>query len=384
MSNISEERLLGLIRRIYDAALEPQQWQEFVDDLAGLFSGTAALTTQDSGAQAATISAASGIDPAFARSYEAYYCARRPWANRTGTTAVGQIFTPRSLFDRKAYERTEYFNDWLKPQDIYHLSSCTVARADDSATFLTLSRPYRAGEFAAGEFALVRTLTAHLQQGLALHQRLLAMTQERDLLALGLEGLGVGAILVDGAGHVRFANEIAEDFLRRGDGLVLRQRRLQARTAAATSALRRMINAAARIGGALDEGSGGVLALPCDDGRSLHALICPLPAGKIDQWGGRIASALIFISDAARNVALRPADLMRLYGLTRAEAKLMSALVGGQSLDDYADATGTGRATVKTHLQQIFQKMDWHRQSDVVRGALASGIAQIAAFRNGS
>jgi DNA-binding CsgD family transcriptional regulator len=145
-----------------------------------------------------------------------------------------------------------------------------------------------------------------------------------------------------------------------------------------------MINAAARIGGALDEGSGGVLALPCDDGRSLHALICPLPAGKIDQWGGRIASALIFISDAARNVALRPADLMRLYGLTRAEAKLMSALVGGQSLDDYADATGTGRATVKTHLQQIFQKMDWHRQSDVVRGALASGITQIAAFRNGS
>ena len=31
------------------------------------------------------------------------------------------------------------------------------------------------------------------------------MTQELDLLALGLEGLGVGAILVDGAGHVRFA-----------------------------------------------------------------------------------------------------------------------------------------------------------------------------------
>jgi DNA-binding CsgD family transcriptional regulator len=225
----------------------------------------------------------------------------------------------------------------------------------------------------------VRKLVAHLQQGLQLQQRLFALTQQRDLLALGLEGLGVGAVLVDAHGHVRYANSIAEGFLRRGDGLALRQRRLQASTQAATSALERLIRTAARHGAGLDQKSGGVLALPCTTGGCLHALVCPVPASKAHGIAASAPCALVFISDAARNVALRPPDLMRLYGLTRAEATLMSALAGGKSLEDYVEAAGIGRATAKTHLQQIFMKLDWHRQSDVVRAALASGVAQIAA-----
>lgn len=108
-------------------------------------------------------------------------------------------------------------------------------------------------------------------------------------------------------------------------------------------------------------------------------MVCPLPVSKAD-WAGRfVPSALIFVSDATRSVTLRPADLEQLYGLTRAEAKLMCALVSGTTLEKYVEAAGISGTTAKTHLQHIFMKTGWHRQSDIVRGALANGIAQIAA-----
>lgn len=371
--------MLRLVGRIYDAALEPRRWRSFVDDLADLYSGAAAITTQDSLGVAAHISAASGIDPSFARSYEAYYVGKRPWGSRVSRVAIGEIFTPRTLFDQNEYERTEYFNDWLKPQGIYYLSSYALAKDGPGTTFLTLSRGQGRGDFATAELQIAGGLVPHLQRALEMHRRLFAVTQQRDLLAQGLEGLGIGAILVDLDSRIRFANSIAETFLCRGDGLIARQERLLAKTPIVTNTLHRLIRAAARTGAGLGRASGGVLALGRPDGSYLHALICPFPMNKVD-WAGRLMpSALIFVSDATRNVVLRPSHLQQLYGLTRAEAKLMSALASGKTLDEYVEEAGIGRTTAKTQLQRIFMKTDWHRQSDVVRGALASGIAQIAA-----
>ena len=58
MSRVGEEQLLGLVGRVYDAAFEPQQWQGVAADLADLYAGTAALTTQDRlGVEAAAFAA---------------------------------------------------------------------------------------------------------------------------------------------------------------------------------------------------------------------------------------------------------------------------------------------------------------------------------------
>lgn len=370
---------MGFIGRIYDAALEPGKWQSVVDGLADLYAGTAAITTQDSLGVEADIAAASGMDAGFLRSYETYYVGKRPWASEVGTIAIGEVFTPTARIDRHAFERTEYFSDWLRPQGIYHLCSCAVARHGSGATFLTLSRSRRAGDFSPGELRRVRQLVPHLQRALVLHRRFFAATRQHDLLARGLEGLGVGAILVDLDGRIGFANRIAEGFLRSGDGLVVRHRRIRAKTQSVSNALYHLIKGAARAGAGLDHQAGGVLALPCGDGKHLHAMVCPLPVSKAD-WAGRfVPSALIFVSDATRSVTLRPADLEQLYGLTRAEAKLMCALVSGTTLEKYVEAAGISGTTAKTHLQHIFMKTGWHRQSDIVRGALANGIAQIAA-----
>jgi DNA-binding CsgD family transcriptional regulator len=382
VSEVSEERLLGLVGRIYDAALEPQGWQGIVDELAGVYSGTAALTTQDAQGAEPNISAASGIDPDFARSYELHYAGTRPWLARVGKMAAGEIFTPYTQLDERDYERSEYYTDWMRPQKIYYISNCALAGSASGTTFLTLSRSYENGEFSAAELGLVGKLAPHLQRALELHRRLFAATQQRDLLTRGLEGLGVGAIIVDLDGRIGFANRTAEEFLKRGDGLVARHQRIQTLAQSATKALRHLIRGAARAGAGLEQADGGVLAIPRAQGGHLHVLVCPYPIEKAGWVGRLLPSAVIFVSETPCDVTLRPGDLEKLYGLTRAEAALMSALASGKSLDEYAAAAGLSRATTKTQLQHVFMKTDWHRQSEIVRGALTNGIARIAASRN--
>jgi DNA-binding CsgD family transcriptional regulator/PAS domain-containing protein len=379
MPDVTQDQLLRLIGHIYDAALEPARWKDFVDDLAGICSGTAAITTQYSLGTEARISASSGLDPSFARSYESYYCSTRPWARDVDRMITGEIFTPGMRLGQGEYERSEYFSDWLRPQGIYHLSSCLVERQGQGTTFLTLSRSRRAGEFTTAEFLFTRELVPHLQRALQMHRRLFAVTRQRDLLAHGLGGLGIGAILVDVDARIGYANPIAESFLRRGDSLIARQGRLRAVTQAATHLLHRMIRGAALTGASLTQASGGVVALSRANGSFFHALVCPFPMSKCESLGQLMPCALVFIGDASRNVILRPADLQKLYGLTRAEAELMSALASGQTLDEYARRARIRHTTAKTHLRHIFTKTGWHRQSDIVRGALGNVIAQIAA-----
>ena len=82
---------------------------------------------------------------------------------------------------------------------------------------------------------------------------------------------------------------------------------------------------------------------------------------------GRLAELMRSGATARRGPDGRLERLRRVYGLTAAEAKLLSALMDGSTLQGYAGDAGISLATVKTQLAQIFAKTDCHRQSDLMR-----------------
>jgi DNA-binding CsgD family transcriptional regulator len=55
-----------------------------------------------------------------------------------------------------------------------------------------------------------------------------------------------------------------------------------------------------------------------------------------------------------------------LYDLTPAEARLMHKIGSGMTVAAAAEALFVSEATVKTHLQRVFRKVDVSRQSDLV------------------
>jgi DNA-binding CsgD family transcriptional regulator len=67
-----------------------------------------------------------------------------------------------------------------------------------------------------------------------------------------------------------------------------------------------------------------------------------------------------------------PGELfVRRYGITPAESRVLMMNVQGMSAVDAAEALGISEMTVKTHLKNLFAKTGAHRQSDLVRLAMA-------------
>jgi DNA-binding CsgD family transcriptional regulator len=59
-------------------------------------------------------------------------------------------------------------------------------------------------------------------------------------------------------------------------------------------------------------------------------------------------------------------QLIELFGLTPAEARVAKALATGTTLEDYAAAENLKLPTVKTQLREVFAKTNTRRQAALV------------------
>jgi hypothetical protein len=110
---------------------------------------------------------------------------------------VGAVVTERTLIDRSRYERSEYYNDWVRPQGFYHLLGNILRKEGPVSTTLTVLRPAAEGEFDDIERNFCARLTPHLQRAVQMHRQLSAALVARDAAGQALDGLAVGVILVD-------------------------------------------------------------------------------------------------------------------------------------------------------------------------------------------
>lgn len=87
---------------------------------------------------------------------------------------------------------------------------------------------------------------------------------------------------------------------------------------------------------------------------------------------GSKANVLLLACDLDEATGISVEDLITRFGLTRAEARLSSALVAGRSLGDYARETGLSRNTARNQLATIFEKTGTRRQAALVAHVIGS------------
>lgn len=91
---------------------------------------------------------------------------------------------------------------------------------------------------------------------------------------------------------------------------------------------------------------------------------------------GQIKAVAVLISDPALHFDSDEAVLRRLYGLTKAEARVASCLINGFASDEIARQLKTSIHTVRSHTKKLFQKTGTCRQSELLR-LLLSGPATV-------
>src|SRR5579862_9729488 len=99
--NISQDEVLALIGRIYEAAGSPVLWNAFLEQFSNAIQGTVAtMIVSDEEHANRNVAAAVRVDMETQRKYEEYYSGLDCWFNngkhllRTGKVLTGQMMCP--------------------------------------------------------------------------------------------------------------------------------------------------------------------------------------------------------------------------------------------------------------------------------------------------
>lgn len=168
-----------------------------------------------------------------------------------------------------------------------------------------------------------------------------------EAMCRAMESIGVALMVVDRQARIRSANLHARSLIS-GPLLRVQDERLLGRARSDTARLHGAIQAALSGSGA---GAARSVLLHGEYGEMAHPVsVSPL---NCSESGERLA----IVIGAVPKRELDEGRLRQAFDLTPAEGRLLSALVNGERLGDYAERTGVKRSTAKTHLRGLFNKV---------------------------
>lgn len=371
----------ALVSDIYDVALDHARWPTLVQSICRVLDSRSGLIrVQDLHTKKVGTYITHGLDPVFRHKYKEHYVhidtlipaiARQP----VGSVQQTAILMPENFFTG------EFYNDYALPQGQAHTVGCVLTRNRSQLVILGLHRPDRKHSYQAHETALLELLLPHLQRAVRLSQYLQQLSGEVNATHEALHRLTIGVILVDAAGAPLFLNKQAEAVIAAGNGLTISRNRLQAPTWSETQTLHTLIFEAAQT---MEKSGGGMSTTAPGMAQPLSILV--MPVGKEQATGfqldnARVAAAL-FIGSAGQQMEFSLDVLSQLYGLTRAEARLATALANGLSLEMMADRFSLSVHTLRSQLKSCFRKTGTHRQTELVKLVLCAPAVMMGKANN--
>ena len=363
----------SLLEAALAAASDDLQWPVFLDALSSeLRASTMSLFLSDPVGQRSSIQFAVGKDPSYVKAYNEHFATVSPffgdWSHERWREGV--IERSAEVCPDRLLLRTEYYNDWLRPQRIHHLARGVVAREGQASWVLSFGRPKGSGSFTAQEMAVFGAIRPGLRGALQLRHHLLVARSERDAASAAFDALRIGVIFLDAGDSPIRINSRAQAILDAADGLKVERGMLSASCSTDTARLRRLIGQARDTTRQAIHTGGGTVALNRPSGcEPLHAVVIPLPRNHFSS-GCRVAVSVVFVMERERDSPVDHQVLRSLYGLTDAEAAVVEGLVRGLALRQIAAERRASIHTVRTQMKSVLSKTGAGRQAELVRQIL--------------
>jgi DNA-binding CsgD family transcriptional regulator len=366
---MNENQYDDLIGKIYDAAVMPELWSVFLERLSELLNsrGTV-LYLMDFASRRSTchsdeISFLQSVrtSPETVLSYDRYYSKVNVWLEKSSYLPEGELITTDRLFPVQELVKTEWYNDWLKPQDYFHAMIGHLLKQDTLAVRLSLFRT-KQQPFSADEIALFARVMPHLRRSCLMYRKFSEIKQRQVANSNLLNRLPVGLILFDNCGLAIFVNRAAETLIGSSNGFSLDAAgRCLTGNVTESRALRQLISHAIEL-----KQSNAISLHRKNSDRPLSAIVVSLQNQPLP-FIHATATAALFICNPELPLNLDDKLLRQCYDLSPAEAKLATALLQGQTPGDYAQMRGISSNTVKTQLKQVLAKTGTHRQAELIQ-----------------
>ncbi len=337
------------------AALDPSRWDDAMDTAAGA-----------TGCVGAILLPLKGRLTAFPFSREMHGIAEdyvgNGWMHRDERYKSIPFILSRGVateFDFTSPEemaRSPFYQEHIAAHGLRWFAGVKVGDGED-VWGLSLQRSEAQGPFQASEIERLASLSRSLAGIPRLARAFGSARMEAALL--GFEASGSPAIIVDHAGGAVGVNDSAERLF--GPDLNVVQRRIVSGSREATDALNRALrDLLSRSDGPSTQPP---VALPRRSGPPILAYPFRLPVSASDVFSpGR---ACVVFADLGDKRSAPAEDLVAVFGLTPAEARLAVQIVAAGTLEEAAGSLGIAYETARTLLKSVFRKTDTNRQAQL-------------------
>lgn len=353
-----------LVETIYDAALEPERWDDWLRRYSGLNRGAGMYLGQSNLSEF-------GLGDIWTFRME-----RGGWrAVETSAQVVGKgetvtavaamplyrTFTRTDVIPDERMENDPLMSAFLDANGYWHVKASKVQADSAVATVFFMALP-KQHPFSHEETERFGLLARHLGRAMRIHRRLTQKSEPAVGLRRMLDQLVFGVILVDRNLQVVYANASAEAALEKGQGLRRRGRYLSCRSRSVLEKLTKTVRSIA------DGAFEADVAVP----RSLHEPplglhLMPLRGEATSRLAPRAEVAIFLLDPGAMPPEPSVAMLRLVHDLTDTEARV--AVLSARALRpiEIAEALGVSENTIKTHLRSIFHKVGCRTQAELVR-----------------
>jgi len=368
----SEDGVLKLVGMVYDAALDEHKWLTFLEAFTHAVGGCSAmLRSADLQAGKAGFVASVGYDPAWQTAYCNHFVKLDCYNHVMNQYAPGKIILSDQHMDQTELRKSEYYNDYLRPQDKVHAFGVFLIKEGSRSLVFAAQRDKRAGAFGEEQARLMGILAPHVTRAVQVHRRIGSLTVEKEWALGALDQLRMGVILTNRSGTPLFVNRAAEQMLAPSHGIGVYLNRLVLNSPPETARLYQLITDAAE--GAPGTTRGGDMRIALSNGEFLHGMVMPIPLELSARLDAALASGCVavFLSKPG-GLQLPPKRLAALYGLSPAEARLAVKLAAFRNVEQAADELCIAVSTARAQLRSVFAKTGAQSQSELLM-LLATG-----------
>lgn len=382
--------LNSYIGQIYDAALDPSLWDQFMLDLTDAVDGTTGVlvmqhdripgsflskqtgdsSTEDNATTFCgreTLAKYTRFPSDVLDYYMAYYFPHNDiWFEKiyqhckTGSVFIGSDFVLDSEI-----KKLDFYNEVLKQAEGGYLLSGILELSANNISGLSISRDMNKTDFDQEDKKFIQQLLPHLQRACQLHARFMDCLKSELALNETLYRHYIPTILLNSQGQVIFINAAAEKILQQADGLEIKKNKLHA---IKDTQLDKFIHETINTAKHKSTHPGNGYKVSRLSGKEPYQIIISPFNLRSDYSMARQDSAVsIFIHDIDSSPILSKVILEDLYNLTSAEIKIAELFYQRFSLREIAKRLNISITTVRTHLYKIMEKTNTNSQTELMQ-----------------
>jgi DNA-binding CsgD family transcriptional regulator/PAS domain-containing protein len=373
----AEEANSSLISLLYETVGKADGWAPFIDALARSYGGgKAALAATDTSALTHFLHVPGQWPSDQIIRYDQYYRTNNPWVPRAGNWPIGVVVRTETLLPRSELVKTEHYNDFMRLVEVDSGVGVTIQKDVSRRFSITVTFPEATAERDSDTVGRLQRLVPHLLQVVRLNRQLAGLETRAVSAETALDALGTARIVVNAASQVVYMNAAAERIIAADDGAKVVRSVLDAVVPGEGKLLRQLMTSALQVTRNVAASPGGVMRISRQSGCAPYEVMVTPVSGTTLGLGFEGPLAAVFVRDPEARLVTPTDRLQHLYALTGAEARLMRALLGGDTLDTIAEHNGVSRETLRSQLKAVFLKTGTSSQIELLR----LGLRGLAAF----